>query len=127
GVQLRAMRLVWASALVMALAFCGAARADDDSGLKPPTRGMTSDAAEREERDRVLDLAQQLRSKARGLHDKADELRQSGKDDEAAKVDDQADALEERADIMDETADELDQALSGKSSSVGKVHRPNRD
>ena len=120
------MRLVWPGALVLGIAFWGVAGADDDVGLKPPTRGMTSAAIEREERDRVLDMAQQLRSKAHGLHNKADELRQNGRDDEAGKIDDQADALQDRADQMDETAEELEEAAEGKSSPT-RTGRPRRD
>ena len=122
------MRLVWPGALVLGMALLAVARGeDDDAGLKPPVRGMTSVAKEREERDRVLDMAQQLRSKAAGLHNKADELRQKAKDDEAAKIDDQADTLEDRADQMDEAAQELDEAASGKGSNRIGLTPPKRD
>src|SRR5262245_11506219 len=120
------MRLVWPGAVVLSVAFWGVAAADDDGGLKPPSRSANSASVERQERDRVLDMAQQLRSKAGGLHDKADEFREKGKDDQAGKLDDQGDALEERADQMDEDAEELDEAASSKGSAT-KIKPPQRD
>ncbi|MFN8545504.1 MAG: hypothetical protein U0807_15015 [Candidatus Binatia bacterium] len=92
-------------------------RAQERKGLVPPTRGGKGFTTQ-DERDVLLEVAQQMRGKAAGLRDKADEMRQIGKDDLAGALDDRADGLEDRATEMEEEADEL-----AKPPSTGGARR----